>query len=169
MTTPPNQPSVPLQEFYALTSSRSIYRASIGDSGPLVRKIYQQSGGASAILTGGCLGKGKLLGIMVTGLRLYTPDLRRPANERLLPEEAARSETGSKTSPIVALFLQENGARLAVTRHAELKPCDKEFAQWTLETLACIGENHPLFVPCDLASESIAKRLASDQQKKNGT
>ena len=162
MTT--SQPSTPLQEFYALTISRSIYRVSAEKGGPVVRKIYQQNAGTSVVMAGGCLGKGKLVGIMATGLRLYTPDLRRNPNVRMLPEEALRSETGSKTSPIVALFLQESGARLAVTRTHEFKPCDKEFAQWTLETLARIGQNHPTFIPCD-DNESIARKLAPGERK----
>lgn len=104
---------------------------------PVVEKIALK--GESEISVGERLTGGRTVGITPEGIVLYDG---RPHQK---PEQVNIAHYGGKTSPIVALFLNEDEA-ITCFNSEELKPSDPMWEEKTKEALDSIGNNNSVLV-----------------------
>lgn len=129
-----------LNRFFAVTTT-SLYIVSWsgGASSPVAEKLDLCQGKRSRIPVGDKL-VGDVAFLIPSCLEMFVVyDEEAPAERRTEPE------TRGNTSPIIALFLEEERARscLATTR---LRRRDKRWKTETEAVLTAIGPNHPVFI-----------------------
>ena len=136
-------------EFFAVTTT-SVYKVTdqIDDKGfPIVEKIALK--GESSVPVGARLQNGDLVGISKDRICLYSDedDNTYPTKrtQRRSAEEVNTRFWGGGTSPIIALFFNEDEA-LKCLNTPDLEICDVRWRKQTEEVLATIGNNHPVFV-----------------------
>lgn len=140
-----------LKEFFAVTLT-SVYRVNERkdlNGFPLVEKIAQR--GASHVGVGGRLKNGELVAVTRRGLIVYSDDLPsrgRPGDRPAKPEEVNTMFWGGHTSPLVALFLEEEDARKCLVWGSD-RELDPLWWNFTRDTLAAIGDGHPTFILSD--------------------
>ena len=148
-----------LHEFFAATMT-SIYHVTDTKDNfgvPIVKKIHCRDP-RSTLKVGEKLKNGYFVAITRMGLVLYFEDpdlLEAYPSQRIQRLENVRLRYwGSKTSPVVALFLKRNDA-LACSEHKNLRPCDPRWREFTEEVLAAIGDRHHVFILAKFASLEI--------------
>ena len=136
-----------IHEFFAVTKT-SVYRVSDerGENNwPIVEKIALR--GESETPVGGRLRNGCLVGIMggkLSGIYLYDQD--HPRRGSVQPPEMVNNVFfGSRTSRLVALFLEKEAA-IKCSDSNDPRPLDPRWRKQTNETLNAIGDDHPVFI-----------------------
>ena len=137
-----------LAKFFAVTAT-SLYKvaASGEDHCPYAFKLNLR--GNSKIAPGKRI-SGPMMAV-AKHLQFYVPDGHTMLSvatsfERDLEKVNTRWWLG-RTSPIVALFLDEAEARKCFDFSGH-KPCDPRWRKQTLEVIGAIGDDHPTFTVC---------------------
>lgn len=131
-----------IHQFFAVTSSQSLYRVSDEidpeTHEPIVEKLALL--GKSRMVVGGRLRHGNLVGITNCLLMFVTDKHNHTAYS------VSSNYLGANSSPIIALFLDEARARECLTSE-QLQPWDPRWQDATTAVLQAIGRDHPTFRP----------------------
>lgn len=132
-------------EFYAVTTT-SLYRVFVNpllESEAIAMKIAVRD--QSAVKLNEMLSNGNLIGITRLGLIAY----RDHKSPRRRCEDVNTRYWGGRTSPVVALFFDQEQARRCLDE-ADVQPADPRWRGSTLQVLDAIGDDHPCFVLSDM-------------------
>ncbi|MFA6047576.1 MAG: hypothetical protein WCV59_00535 [Parcubacteria group bacterium] len=111
---------------------------------PTVKKIALREGTTSEMAVGMMLRNGNLVAVTPGGIGLYSAHWTE-GEKRPTYYEVNDNRHGGHTTPVVALFLDENKARKCL-RARKYRHCDPRWKKQTKEVLDAIGDNHLVFV-----------------------
>jgi hypothetical protein len=138
-----------LEVFYAVTQT-SLYRIrceidseGIPQGEPEVKKIAQSK--ESGIKVGDCLAKGRFVGVLKICICRYNDRRAEEHNKPTNAESIQLTYWGGQTSAVAGLFLKREDA-LDCLKVVSRQPVDPRWKRETLETIAAIGDDHPVFI-----------------------
>jgi hypothetical protein len=119
----------PLNFFFAVTASGSLYEVVYTNDRAVARKICFQGGKENNVGVGDQLNGGDIVIVTPNGLYAYSSEKR---------------QLGGNSTAIVALFLDAEAAK-ACLESQDIQPLDPRWHRETEMVLATIGDDHPVF------------------------
>lgn len=148
-----------LKRFYAVTISRSVYRAQATYTGmgdPYLVKIAKE--GESLVEVGEKLNQGSMISVG-RQLTMFIPEGGGLTSYQREIGEVNTRYWGESTSPVVALFLEKKKA-MECLKEKDLALCDSRWEAETIKVLKRIGKDHP---HCSISTSHNSKLMPSEK------